>query len=298
MLTPAYRGRFAPSPTGHLHFGSLLAAVASFVDARHNHGEWLIRIEDVDQTRTLPGSEQSILANLAALGMQHDGEIVRQSERTGLYAAALQRLIDGKHAYRCNCSRKQIAQIALAGAEGPIYPGTCLIAPPPADVPVAWRLAVRAPPIAFDDKIAGHVAQDLVAATGDFIVRRVDGYTAYQLAVVVDDEYQGITHVVRGADLLWSTPRQIYLQTLLGYRTPAYAHVPLVLGSDGKKLSKRDDAHPIDISRPIECLTAAWFYLGQVPPPPRALRNSSDFWQWAIAAWNISSVPPDRKSSR
>lgn len=295
MPASAYRGRFAPSPTGPLHFGSLVAALASFADARHRGGEWLVRIEDVDETRRRPDAEQQILKTLAAFGMHWDASPVRQSERKALYDGAISRLKELQITYRCNCSRKLIATMARVGSEGPIYPGTCRSRPPPTEAPAAWRVQVPRERIVFEDRIVGEIQQGLADEIGDFVVRRIDGYTAYQLAVVVDDEAQGITDVVRGADLLWSTPRQIWLQRTLGYRSPRYGHVPLVYGEDGHKLSKRDNAHPVDETNPLRTLRLAWRHLGQIEPP-RRLQSPDDFWRWAVSNWQLPRIPHDRNT--
>ena len=292
MAQPAYRGRFAPSPTGPLHFGSLVAAVASFADARSHHGEWLVRIEDVDETRRRDDAERAILHSLLMFGMRWDGEPVRQSERKSLYDSALDTLIDTKLAYRCNCSRKTLAKTAEMGTEGPIYPGTCRRSPPASGAQAAWRVRVDTDRITFTDRVCGTLRQHLDHEIGDFVVRRVDGFTAYQLAVVVDDDAQGITDVVRGADLLWSTPRQIWLQRLLSSVSPRYAHVPLVYGVDRKKLSKRDQAHPIDDNDPVPALEAAWRHLGQQAPDV-AFPTPGAFWQWAIPRWHIDRISKD-----
>lgn len=292
MARSDYRGRFAPSPTGPLHFGSLVAAVASYADARRHHGEWLVRVEDVDETRRRDDAERDILQGLLAFGMQWDAEPVRQSARKTLYDRALRDLIDNDIAYRCNCSRKTLSKTAQPGTEGPIYPGTCLRSPPPPEAGAAWRIRVNAKEIAFVDRVCGLLEQRLDTEIGDFVIRRVDGFTAYQLAVVVDDDDQGITDVVRGADLLWSTPRQLWLQQQLSLSTPRYAHVPLIYGTDGRKLSKRDGAHPIDENDPIPALEAAWRHLGQQSPGLR-FEHPDEFWQWAIPRWHIDRVPRD-----
>ncbi|WP_147652009.1 tRNA glutamyl-Q(34) synthetase GluQRS [Vulcaniibacterium gelatinicum] len=260
---PPRRGRFAPSPTGPLHFGSLLAALGSWLLARHAGGEWLVRIEDLDPPREVPGAAEAQLRTLAAFGLVSDGPVVRQSERGALYQAALERLLAGGAAFECHCSRSALA------ADGGIH-HRCR-AGGRRDTP-AVRL--RVPPgstVAFEDAIQGRCAQDVHAEVGDFVLRRADGYWAYQLAVVVDDAAQGITAVVRGADLLDSTPRQILLQRALGLPTPAYAHLPLVLGADGRKLSKSLAALPVDGDDPLPALRAAWQALGQ---PPAALRGA------------------------
>ena len=293
MRSSIYRGRFAPSPTGPLHFGSLVAAVASHADARHHEGTWLVRIDDLDQTRSRPDAEKQILHTLQVFGMHPDQAPVRQSERTDRYLAVLERLIRQGSAYRCTCSRKAIAAVARRGIEGPVYPGTCRLTPPATDERAAWRATVSDEPVEFDDRILGRLRQNLARDIGDFVIRRIDGFTAYQLAVVVDDFDQGISDIVRGADLLWSTPRQIWLQRLLGYSSPRYAHIPLVYGRDGHKLSKRDSAHPVDDRDPVDSLSAAWLHLGQEKPPEN-LGSSQAFWDWAVPRWAPDRVPHDR----
>jgi glutamyl-Q tRNA(Asp) synthetase len=290
LSTARYRGRFAPSPSGPLHYGSLVAAVASHADARHNDGGWLVRIEDVDETRSRPGAEASILNSLAVFGMRSDEPPVRQSDRTARYRGVIDQLLADDKVYPCDCSRRAIAEIARVGAEGPIYPRTCRRHPPAPGQAAALRVEVPADIISFRDRIVGPISQDLDAEIGDFVVRRLDGFTAYQLAVVVDDHAQGITDVVRGADLLWSTPRQIWLQQLLGYPMPRYAHVPLAVDAQGRKLSKRDAAHPLDDANPLPALRAAWQHLGQQTPPV-AIDSVDAFWQWAIPRWCIDRVP-------
>lgn len=255
-MTP-YRGRFAPSPTGPLHPGSLLAALGSWLLARHAGGQWWVRIEDVDPPRTVPGAIDQQLDCLAALGLASDGPIVRQSQRDALYQRALERLLDEGTAFACHCSRSELAdQHGIhhhCVARG-------LRAQP--------AIRLRVPPgtrIAFHDGLRGPVEQDVHADVGDFVLRRADGYWAYQLAVVVDDGQQGITDVVRGADLLDSTPRQILLQRALGLPTPAYLHLPLLLDAHGRKLSKSDAARPLDPAAPLPALRQAWAALGQDP---------------------------------
>lgn len=250
-----YRGRFAPSPTGSLHFGSLVAALASWLGARVNNGAWIVRMEDVDREREVAGAAAGILRSLEAFGLRSDEPVVYQSERESAYAAALHALEAAGHAYRCWCSRSDLE------AFGGIHPPACATAWAPR--PPAWRLRVRDASIAFDDTIQGLCRQDIGREVGDFVIWRADGACAYQLAVVVDDDAQGITAIVRGADLLDSTPRQIFLQRLLGYAQPAYAHVPLVLGADGRKLSKHESALAVDAGEPMPALRAALAFLGQ-----------------------------------
>lgn len=289
MTTSDYRGRFAPSPTGELHFGSLVTAVASFADARQHHGCWLVRIDDVDETRTVPGAATSILRTLEHYGMHSDEPPIRQSDRTARYRDALRQLREKNRVYRCTCSRRALATIARAGREGPIYPGTCRRNPPDGNRPHAWRFQVDHVPIRFTDRVFGEISQDLADDIGDFVVYRVDGFCAYQLAVVIDDADQGITHVVRGADLLWSTPRQLALQQSLALPPTHHTHIPLVYDEEGRKLSKRDAAHPINPSRPLDALIAAWRHLGQ-PEPPRDLHDCDDFWQFAISNWSVDRI--------
>lgn len=261
------RGRFAPSPTGPLHFGSLVAAVASWLDARSRAGEWLVRIEDVDSIRTVPGAADEILRALEAHHLYWDGEVVRQSERAGLYAAALESLREQGLVYRCRCSRKEVSDSGLLGPEGAIYPGTCRALAIAANIPGAERVRADSTLIAFDDRLQGRIEQDLARDSGDFVLKRRDGLFAYQLAVVVDDAAQGITDVVRGADLLWSTPRQILLQRALGYPQLRYLHVPVVTNEQGEKLSKQSLAPVIDSARALENLGRALAFLGQAEAP-------------------------------
>ncbi|HEX6085434.1 MAG TPA: tRNA glutamyl-Q(34) synthetase GluQRS [Thermoanaerobaculia bacterium] len=256
-------GRFAPSPTGPLHLGSLAAAVGSWLYARAAGGRWLVRIEDIDTPRVIPGSAEEILAALQRYGLEWDGEVVWQSRRTALYEAALNELRAKGLVYDCACSRAELQRAASAplGRE-PVYPGTCRSGIAEGKVARAIRFRVPDEPIAFDDLIRGRVEEDI---GGDFVVRRADGLFAYQLAVVVDDADQGVTQVVRGADLLASTPRQIALQRALGYPTPVYGHLPLVVNPDGSKLGKRDGALPLptlDAARVRETLAVALRHLG------------------------------------
>lgn len=284
-----YRGRFAPSPTGPLHLGSLLAAVASFADARSNGGAWLVRIEDLDRPRTVPGAAHAILSTLDAFGLHWGEEVVYQSGRTDAYAEALAALAALGLTYPCGCSRAEITGAGNAGPEGPIYPGTCRFGLPPGRVARAERFIVPPGRIAFDDRIQGPREQQVQAAVGDFVLRRADGLHAYQLAVVVDDAWQDITHIVRGADLLLSTPRQIMLQAALGCARPSYAHVPLVLDATGRKLSKSLAGAPVDALEPLPALRLVWALLGQEQPP--ADLGTDHFWDWAIPRWRIDRVP-------
>ncbi|MFG6429732.1 tRNA glutamyl-Q(34) synthetase GluQRS [Roseateles sp. LYH14W] len=261
-MTAVYRGRFAPSPTGPLHAGSLVAALASWLDARANGGQWLVRIEDVDGPRCPPGTGEFILGQLAALGLQPDEPPVWQSRRSHLYQGALDRLIASGHAYGCACTR---AEIAAAAGPRPkhgelVYPGTCHHGTNGRPVR-AWRFRVEGH-VDWQDRRLGAQSQDLDAQVGDFVLKRADGLWAYQLAVVVDDAEQGITDVVRGEDLADNTPRQIALQRALGVATPRYLHTPLVLAADGHKLSKQNGAAALDLSDPPAQLQAAAARLG------------------------------------
>lgn len=286
--SPPYRGRFAPSPTGPLHFGSLAAAVGSYLDAKAHGGEWRVRMEDVDRPRTVAGAADAILRTLDALGMGWDGEVVYQSRRDEAYRAALAELERLGAVYPCACSRKEIADSSLTGPGGLIYPGTCRPGLPPGRSGRAVRLRVEGK-IAFADRLQGELCQDLEKEVGDFVLRRADGLFAYQLAVVVDDAEQGITHVVRGADLLDSTPRQIYLQGLLGFVVPSYLHLPVAVNSRGEKLSKQTLAPEADTSRPAELLCRVLRFLDQDPPAGLAEGGLEACWAWAVAHWH-----PDR----
>lgn len=293
-----YRGRFAPSPTGSLHFGSLVTAVASYLEARTRRGEWLVRIEDLDATRVVADSSQHILNALELLGMNWDGEIVYQSQRQAAYQIALTKLKNNELIYPCSCSRKEIADSALLmGVGGPIYPRNCRnsFAIAHADRPSAWRIRTEDNLIEFVDSVQGKVCQYVESEIGDFVLRRADGIYSYQLAVVVDDAWQGITHVVRGADLLLSTPRQIYLQKLLGYATPYYLHLPVVVNKHGEKLSKQTRAAPIDLVNPLPQLVASLHFLGQNPPNELMEGDVPAFWKWALANWRTENIPGESR---
>jgi glutamyl-Q tRNA(Asp) synthetase len=289
-----YRGRFAPSPTGPLHFGSLVAAAGSFLEARTRGGEWLVRMEDVDTPRTVTGAAGAILRALEACGMEWSGAVLYQTTRVEAYAAALATLRQRGLVYACACSRREIADSATAGIEGPVYPGTCRGGIPEGKSARTQRVDTRGAEIAFDDLLQGRMAQQLERDLGDFVLHRADGLFAYQLAVVVDDAEQGITDVVRGADLLDSTPRQIYLQRILELPTPRYAHLPVAVNAQGQKLSKQTLAAPLDERRPVPALVAALRFLGQEPPASLEAGTVSDLWQWALENWRIDRVPRAR----
>ncbi|MGE5103579.1 MAG: tRNA glutamyl-Q(34) synthetase GluQRS [Betaproteobacteria bacterium] len=279
-----YRGRFAPSPTGPLHFGSLVAAMASYADARAAGGLWHVRIEDVDTPRARPGADSLILAALERLGFEWDGPVWRQSSRREAYDEALAALRTAGLVYPCTCTRRALAQHPLGRLGERVYPGTCRADAADAQgTPAAYRVRVPATAIAFDDRLYGHQAQDLARDVGDFVVLRSDGLFSYQLAVVVDDGEQRISDVVRGADLLTSTPRQIFLQEALGLATPRYLHVPVAVDAQGVKLSKQHGAQPLPAS-PLPALLAAWSFLDQ-EPPHETPASTRAFWTWACANW-------------
>jgi glutamyl-Q tRNA(Asp) synthetase len=290
---PGYRGRFAPSPTGPLHFGSLVAALASYSDALAAAGAWLVRMEDVDEPRSRAGAEDAILHTLAAYGFRWDEPVVKQSARTAAYDAALVRLQARGCVYPCTCTRRTLATAPLGPAGERIYPGTCRAAAAPArrsGQRAAQRVRVGDAVVEFVDLLQGHQRQELARDVGDFVVRRADGLHAYQLAVVVDDADARITTIVRGADLLVSTPRQIFLQRLLDAPTPAYLHVPVAINAAGEKLSKQTRA-PALPAEPLPVLLRAWRFLDQAPPeaPPRSV---AEFWSHAARAWSRARLPP------
>ncbi|MEW5967124.1 MAG: tRNA glutamyl-Q(34) synthetase GluQRS [Pseudomonadota bacterium] len=286
-----YVGRFAPSPTGPLHFGSLVAAVASWLDARAAGGRWRVRMEDLDRPRCDAASADTILRQLEAYALHWDGTVRVQSQRDDVYAAALDALNAQEAVYPCACTRSQLAD-APRNPEGEIvYPGTCRNGLPPGAVARAWRVRVPDVSTHFEDRIHGRLEQNLAHDVGDFIVKRADGLFAYQLAVVVDDADQAITHVVRGADLLWNTPRQIYLQSLLGLPTPVYAHVPLVTNAAGQKLSKQTLAPALPEAGRGAVLADALAVLGHPPPPDLVGAGPAELLAWANAHWRIENVP-------
>ena len=291
MSTQPYRGRFAPSPTGPVHLGTLIAAVGSYLQARTQQGEWLLRIEDVDITRSLPGAADAILKALDGFGFEWDGEVIYQSQRTELYQAALETLIASQRVYPCICSRKQLAEGTIQGIPDQVYPGRCRERRLPLAQDHALRITVPQTSITFEDAVMGRYSQQLASECGDFVIRRRDGLFAYQLAVVVDDALQGITEVVRGVDLLDSTPRQIYLQQQLAYAQPAYLHLPLVLDEHNMKLGKSTGGAALDVSRPQHGLLTALRHLGQQPPAELVQADKITLWQWAIEHWDIDAIP-------
>ena len=273
-----YVGRFAPSPSGPLHNGSLVAAMASYLDARAHGGLWLLRVEDIDTPRVAEGADRVIMGQLQALGMRWDGEPVWQSRRLAHYQAVFGQLKEQGRAYGCGCTRAEIGNRP--------YPGTCRQGVPPGRKVRAWRFLVPDGVVRFEDRWLGPQQQDVAREVGDFIVRRADGLWAYQFVVVIDDILQGVTDVVRGADLLESTARQQALTRHLGHQPPRMMHVPLVLDENGNKLSKQNHATALDTQRPLDSLRRAWRHLG-LPPLPAA-SSLDGFWQTATAHWAAS----------
>lgn len=304
-----YIGRFAPSPTGPLHFGSLVAALASYAEAKKHEGKWLVRMEDLDKPREISGAADHILSTLSAFGFAWDGEVVYQSQRTAYYEAAFKQLLNEGFIYPCSCSRKEIADTANMGKtnrgiEGVIYPGTCLKHRVKSNTPVAWRVKTKDEVISFTDAIQATsrendtesssrqiIRQNLAKDIGDFILKRADGFFAYQLAVVVDDAAQHISHIVRGADLLSSTPRQIYLQQLLGLPQLYYAHVPIAVNPVGEKLSKQTRAVAIDGLHVALWLSKALRFLGQAPPVELENCSVQEIWDWTFKHWDLNKIP-------
>ena len=287
-----YTGRFAPSPTGLLHIGSLLTAVASYADARSNGGKWLVRMEDLDPPREMSGASSHILHTLEAFGFEWDGEVAYQSRRYALYEKNLCRLKTAGLVYPCYCSRKDWQAGARRGADGFVYNGRCRHPgqrPAPQGKQPAWRIRVPDRDIGFSDGIVGDYAQNLARDIGDFVLLRADGYWAYQLAVVADDAEQGVTHIVRGQDLLVSTPRQIYLQQCLGVPTPQYAHLPLLTNAQGQKWSKQTLAPALDLNRREQLLRQVFRYLN-LPEAPETDRPA-ELLDWAVAHWDMDKVP-------
>jgi glutamyl-Q tRNA(Asp) synthetase len=294
-----YIGRFAPSPTGPLHFGSLVAAVASYCDAKFNQGKWLLRMEDVDKPREMTGAAEDILLTLETFGFEWDEAVLLQSQRSDIYESYFQHLKHKRLVYACTCSRKEIADSATTvGIEGAIYPKTCRLKPALTannqNPQAAYRVATLDAEIRFKDLIQGQVTQNLARDIGDFILKRKDGLFAYQLAVVADDALQGVTHIVRGADLLDSTPRQIYLQQLLEVATPVYAHVPVAVNTEGQKLSKQTLAKSITPQNSADLLFDALRFLGQSPPAEIKNATLAEVWRWAIANWQLEKIPQQK----
>lgn len=287
-----YIGRFAPSPTGPMHFGTLIAAVASYLQAKSNKGKWLLRMEDVDVLRNVAGCDTQILQSLERFGFEWDDEVLYQTSRTQAYEQALTQLKQQALLYPCTCSRKQLAQ--QTGEWSPVYPGTCRRKDKWTDASYATRVKTPDRLIVFNDIVCGPQQQNIANEVGDFVIKRRDGLFAYQLAVVVDDAYQGVTQVVRGTDLMDSTPRQIFLQQTLAYRTPEYLHFPIAIDKEGNKLSKSTQATKLDDSKPITSLNAALMFLGQQKLDTNQL---DEFWETAIENWNSDNIPKQKTIS-
>ncbi|VAW94323.1 Glutamyl-Q tRNA(Asp) synthetase [hydrothermal vent metagenome] len=283
-----YRGRFAPSPTGPLHFGSLIAAVASYCQAKTNNGEWLLRIEDIDRPREVAGASDDIIRHLEQLGFSWDGPITYQHDRLEYYQDAFEQLKAQQFVYPCICSRKDVAKLNPYG----IYPGTCrngLATTPPATS--SWRIRTESSKVQFRDQVQGMVGCRLDHEIGDFVVKRTGGLFSYQLAVALDDVLQHITEVVRGYDLLDSTPRQIFIQQCLGYTHPKYAHHPVAIKSDGDKLSKQTFANAIHQYDAAQSIYQALVFLGQSPPHELQFESIKLIWAWAIEHWQLNKIP-------
>ena len=290
-----YRGRFAPSPTGPLHFGSLVAAVGSYLCARQAGGEWLLRIEDLDSPREVPGSADLIIQTLDALGFEWTGSILRQSSRREAYEAATQRLLNAGQLFHCSCTRSELhaaqsPDSRLLDSDELRYPGWCRNGPRVPGRKTALRLYVPRGEAAVSDLLQGRFTVDVSAEVGDFVVRRRDGLHAYQLAVVIDDAFQGISAVVRGSDLLHSTPRQLLLQRMLSLPSPMYAHLPVATDMNGIKLSKSAGAAAIDIARPTYEVWRALAFLRQEPPHELRRAGLATLWEWAIKHWQLQRV--------
>ena len=281
----AYRGRFAPSPTGPLHFGSVIAAVGSFLEARRQGGDWLVRIDDLDGPRTVPGAADSILADLERLGLGWDGETSFQQPRTDRYREGLEALRVAGWTFSCGCSRRDYRGV---------YPGTCRDGIAPGKRARTRRMRVADITIHLEDAIQGPCRQSLPEAVGDFVIRRADGIFAYHLSVVMDDADFGVTEVVRGADLLDSTPRQMHLQRALGLATPSYAHLPVAVNAAGQKLSKQTFAEPVAGKAPVPLVVGALGFLGQQPHGALLDASIDELWSWAIANWRMDRVPRQR----
>lgn len=278
-----YRGRFAPSPTGSLHLGSLVTAVSSYLHARQQRGQWLLRIEDVDRVRCNADAAQRILRDLTLLGMHWDGEIRYQTQCDAAYQQALDTLLQHQHAFPCACTRSRL--------NGRPYDGHCRQGLAAGETARAFRVKVPNQNLCFNDQLQGIVCQNLSHSVGDFVIRRADGLFAYQLAVVVDDAAQGITDIVRGSDLLDNTPRQLHLQRLLQYPEPRYLHLPILVNTDGRKLSKQHHSPAIDTRQPVALLWQTLHLLGQAPPAELQHVSLTRFWEWAISHWQVQRIP-------
>jgi len=283
-ITTPYVGRFAPSPTGPLHLGSLIAAIASFLEAKKNQGQWLLRMEDLDPPREETGAAQQILDCLQTHGLNWDGKVLWQSQRHDTYQQTVSKLLSEGNAYYCCCSRTDIQQM------GGIYDGRCRNNNKVSSKDSAVRITINSDITGFDDQLQGHFSQDLITEIGDFVIKRKDGLFAYQLAVVLDDHSQGVTHILRGSDLLDSTPRQIYLQQLLALSTPNYTHIPVITHSDGQKLSKQTHACALDPKQAALNLRQALHFLNQ-PPPPTSAVTVHEVLDAALEYWQLKRIP-------
>lgn len=299
MMTPSRGvvGRFAPSPSGDLHFGSLVAALASYCNAKAAGGRWLLRIDDLDTPRVVAGADRRIVEQLTAFGLVPDGPIMYQSERSAAYRDAIDALVASGHAFPCGCTRRE-AQAGRAGPEGPIYPGTCRHGLPSGRSARSIRLRVSEETIVIDDRLQGRVAQHLAEEVGDFVIRRADGITAYQLATVVDDAAQGVTEVVRGADLLSSSPRQRYLQTCLGLPMTSYVHTPIVVDEHNEKLGKRSGALSLAGQDPRALINVCLSLLGQAEVSNAVTGGVCAMVAQAAARWDANHVPAQRTINR
>lgn len=284
-------GRYAPSPTGPLHLGSLFAALASYLDARSRGGRWLLRIDDLDTPRVVPGAAERLIDTLAAYGLESDDEPLYQNDRRQAYRSAIEQLCRDGRAFACGCTRRE-ARAGPIGPEGPIYPGTCRNGLPAGREARSIRSRVTPGRLHLSDRVQGAITQDLSEAVGDFVIRRADGIAAYQLATVVDDAFQGVTEVVRGADLLYSTPRQIYLQRSQGLAEPGYAHVPVLVDANGRKLSKSNGALALSPTRRAMDLCRCLKWLGQTPCDGLEKASVADVMAWAIEHWQPALIPP------
>lgn len=282
MASSFYVGRFAPAPSGPLHFGSIIAALGSFLQAKCHAGEWLVRIEDSDRFRVVEGATGLILDTLENLGLHWDREVIIQSQRENRYRQELEKLQDMGIVYPCTCTRRE--------TRGKPYPGTCRKGISRNRKHRSLRIRTDDTPVEFDDTVVGKYSQSLENEVGDFIIKRSDGMTAYHLAVVIDDADQGVTEIVRGADLVDSTPRQIYLQRILQYPTPSYLHLPVAIDASGRKISKQNNAPGIDIARGAQVLTNALDFLGQHPDPQLADATVEDVIQWGLEHWDSKKI--------
>ncbi|HWA14161.1 MAG TPA: tRNA glutamyl-Q(34) synthetase GluQRS [Burkholderiales bacterium] len=284
------RGRFAPTPSGPLHAGSMVAAVGSYLDAKSRNGEWLLRIDDLDAPRVAPGAADAILRCLEGFGLHWDGPVMFQSRRGDAYRAAVERLRADGLVFECACSRREVEQAGLPGIDGPVYPGTCSAGLPPGRTMRSLRMRVGHACIEFQDALQGRMHQDLGAEVGDFVLWRTEGVYAYHLACAVDDAAQGITEVVRGADLIDSTPRQIYLQQCLGLPTPGYLHLPVATHAAGEKLSKQTLAPAVAPGQEAAVLAQVLAFLGHLPPP-QARGSAAELLAWATSHWDRARLP-------